>query len=320
LVYKLKLKNELKYINIQMAHVQKPILKWVGGKTQIIDKLIAEFPKDINNYREIFLGGGSVLLALLSYVRAGLIRVSGNIYASDINEPLIYVYKNIQTRHTELYQELQNLIAEFNSCRSVVSVNRRPSSIEVATESKENYYYWIRAKYNSIDKKTILGSAMFIFLNKTCFRGVFRMGPNGFNVPFGHYKNPEIINLEHINDVHELIQNVKFSCAGFQESLSAVEPNDFVYLDPPYAPETKSSFVSYTADGFNNHAELFALIHSLTAANVKIQMSNSDVSLVTDNFTHGYNKIVVLCKRSINSKKPESKVNEVIIKNYAIHQ
>ena len=84
-------------------HIPKPILKWVGGKTQIIDRLIMDFPVEINNYREAFLGGGSVLLTLLSYVKSGIIKIQGNIYAYDLNEPLIYIYINIQTRHNELY-------------------------------------------------------------------------------------------------------------------------------------------------------------------------------------------------------------------------
>ena len=94
-------------------HIPKPILKWVGGKTQIIDKLIVDFPVEINNYREIFLGGGSVLLALLSYVKNGIIKIHGNIYAYDLNEPLIYIYKNIQSHHNELYDTLENIIKDW---------------------------------------------------------------------------------------------------------------------------------------------------------------------------------------------------------------
>jgi DNA adenine methylase len=302
-------------------HTLKPILKWVGGKTQILDKLISDFPVEINNYREIFLGGGSVLLTLLSYVKSGIIKIHGNIYAYDLNEPLIYMYKNIQTNHVELYDVLQSIITEFSECGNG-EINRSPENIEEAKIANENYYYWIRSEYNRLsltDKKGILGSAMFIFLNKTCFRGVFRIGPHGFNVPYGHNKNPEIINKEHLEEMHNLIQNVVFECCDFTTSLSNVEPNDFVYLDPPYAPETNKSFVKYTENGFNieNHHSLFKLIHMLTDTNKKIMLSNADVSLVRENFTSEKYKILsIICKRLINSKNPEAKAKEVIIKNY----
>ena len=303
--------------------IPKPILKWVGGKTQIIDKLIHDFPSEINNYYEIFLGGGCVLLALLTYIKNGIINIEGNIYTYDVNEPLIYMYKNIQSNHNDLYNELQKIIIEFNSCKNDIDyINRKPLTIEEAKKNKENYYYWIRFLYNNLnDKKTIIGSAMFIFLNKTCFRGVYRVGPNGFNVPYGHYKNPEIINKNHLDIINDLIQNVIFECIDFNISLISdnYQINDFIYLDPPYAPEKTTSFVKYTENGFdiNNHNKLFTLIHKLTEKNIKIILNNSDVSLVRDNFTNDkYNITSILCKRSINSKNPDAKSNEVIIKNY----
>jgi DNA adenine methylase len=315
----------VKDVSSKKIHIPKPILKWVGGKTQIIDKLITDFPIEINNYREIFLGGGSVLLTLLSYVKNGIIKLHGAIYAYDLNEPLIYVYKNIQTHHNELYDTLQTIITEFNECGNG-TVNRTPRNIAEATIAKENYYYWIRSEYNKLcvnGKKSILGSAMFIFLNKTCFRGVFRVGPNGFNVPYGHYNNPEIINKIHLEEIVALIQNVVFECCDFNTSLTRVEPNDFVYLDPPYAPETTNSFVGYTENGFNieNHNNLFKLLHNLTDNNKKIMLSNADVNLVRENFCNclkneKYSTLSILCKRSINSKNPDAKAKEVIIKNY----
>jgi DNA adenine methylase len=312
-------------------HITKPFIKWVGGKTQIIDKISNKFPAEINNYREAFLGGSSVLLALLSYVKCGAIKVNGNIYACDVNEPLIYTYKNIQTRHIELYDALQTIIRDFSDCSvsGDSKANRKPENILEAKVSKENYYYWIRSRYNKLcleEKKGILGSAMFIFLNKTCFRGLFRVGPNGFNVPYGHYKNPEIINKGHLEEIHNLIQGVIFECCDFTISLKDVEPNDFVYLDPPYAPENATSFVGYTEKGFGieSHNNLFTLIHNLTAAKEpkepkvpKVLLSNADVPLVRDNFTsEQYVILQILCKRSINSKNPDAKTNEVIISNY----
>jgi len=311
----------VKNITYKKIIIPKPILKWVGGKTNILDKLIIEFPININNYREIFLGGGSVLLALLSYVKNGIIKIHGNIYAYDLNEELIYVYKNIQSNHDNFYNQIQLLISDFNSCGDG-EINRNPINIDEAKESKENYYYWIRREYNNLscdDKKTIIGSAMFVFLNKTCFRGVFRIGPKGFNVPYGNYINPEIINKIHLDEIHDLIQNVIFECLDFTKSLNFIEPNDYLYLDPPYAPETDTSFVNYTKKGFTikDNNSLFKIIHKLSETNKKILLSNADVKLVRDSFTNEkYNIESILCRRAINSKNPQLKTKEVIIKNY----
>jgi hypothetical protein len=147
----------VKHVYTKKMCIPKPILKWVGGKTQILDKIIMDFPVEINNYREAFLGGGSVLLMLLSYVKNGVIRLHGNIYAYDLNEPLIYIYKNMQTHHNELYDTLQSIIKDFNECGNG-EINRTPTNMEEAKLAKENYYYWIRSEYNKLslhDKKCI---------------------------------------------------------------------------------------------------------------------------------------------------------------------
>lgn len=259
----------------------KPILKWVGGKTQILDEVLKEFPREMNNYREIFLGGGSVLLGLLENPE---ITIRGRVYAYDSNEALIHVYKNIQSRHEELYNEI----------KSIGSVS-------------EERYYELRKEYNETsDKSTVKASALFVILNKTCFRGVYRVGPKGFNVPYGHYKNPEIINKEHLEKIHTLIQNVTFECLDFKISLSYVtDPDDFVYLDPPYV----DTYGGYTKGGFDEHMTLFELVKKLPARSL---MSNSDASLVRDTFK-GYPIRTLSCRRSINSKNPESKANEVLV-------
>lgn len=298
----------------------KPILKWVGGKTQILDILIKKFPLEINNYYEIFLGGGSVLLKLLTYVKKGLIKINEKIYAYDINEPLIYLYKNIQNNYEELFFEINKIISEFNLCDTKIT-NKKPKNIDEAKLSKENYYYWIRNLYNKLtidEKKTIKGSSLFLFLNKTCFRGIFRVGPNGFNVPYGNYKNPEIVNKQHLKQINNLIKNVIFECIDFNISLNNnFKKNDFIYLDPPYVPENENSFVGYTLNGFNleNHKKLFSLIHKINNFNIKFMLSNSNVKMVNDNFNN-YNILSILCKRTINSKNPNSKTKEVIITNY----
>jgi DNA adenine methylase len=268
----------------------KPFLKWVGGKTQIIDDVISLFPREMNNYHEPFLGGGSVLLALLTQSKNGIIRLNGNIYASDLNENLISLYKHIQASPDEFIAEMKLL-------------TEQPMT--------EEYYYTIRSRFNETPKSTLPASAMFLYLNKTCFRGLYREGPRGFNVPYGHYKNCSILDEGHIKVVSELIKDVVFTHRSFTQSLSDIQNTDFIYLDPPYAPVNVTSFVGYNADGFGKHEELFELCKN---TNAKFLMSNADVPLVRETFKD-YEIKTISCRRSINSKNPESRANEVLIRN-----
>ena len=295
--------------------IQKPFLKWVGGKTQIINDIIAKIPKEINNYHELFLGGGSVLLAILSLQKQNKITIKNKIYAYDINNDLINVYKHIQSNKDELYTFINLYINEYDSIKGT-EINRKPTTIEEAKTSKESYYYWIRNKYNHINKNTVECSALFMFINKTCFRGMYREGPNGYNVPYGHYKKtPTIISKTDLDYIGDLIKDVKFKHSSFVESIKNIKKGDFVYLDPPYAPETANSFVGYVADGFNleTHKLLFNEIKNLDDK-IKFVMSNAKVELVTENFKK-YNCQDIIARRAINSKKPGSKTTEVIIYN-----
>lgn len=309
------------YIKLDKKFITKPVIKWVGGKTQIIDKLVPNFPKEISNYHEVFLGGGSVLLAFLSYIKHGLIKCSGVVYAYDANEPLINLYKNIQRNPNELFDSISRLKEIYTSI-TPINGNQKPMTDGESIESRESYYFWVRKQYNQLsteEKNGVNGSAMLLFINKTCFRGVFRIGPNGFNVPFGNNKKPEIANIEHIMEVSELIQNVVFSSCPFEMSLANITSGDFTYLDPPYAPKDDKSFVSYTNQGFKyqQHLDLFKICNDLQQKNIKMMMSNSATELVTNNFSNELftiNKIV--CKRLINSSNPNDTATEVIITNY----
>jgi len=310
----------------------KPFIKWVGGKTQIIGDVIRLFPREMNNYHEPFLGGGSVLLALLSnkqsssilsHRQSGTIKVNGTIYASDLNANLIALYQNIQTRPEDLITEVGGLVEEFSDCTTAggTEVNRKALTAEEAMTSPESYYFWIRGRFNALtgeDRTTPTASAMLLFMNKTCFRGLYREGPHGFNVPFGNYKNPTVLDAAHIRAVSDLIQGVVFSVSSFDESLTRPEAGDFVYLDPPYAPETEKSVVGYTADGFglDAHARLFETCGIMNINNVKLLMSNADVDLVKDAFpSPAYTTEIISCRRAINSKKPGGRTNEVLIRN-----
>jgi len=300
----------------------KPFLKWAGGKTQIIAEIMARFPPTINNYHEPFLGGGSVLLALLSCIANGTITVTGKIYASDINTTLIGLYQNIQANPHAIIAEVRQLMEESTvavAAAAAAEVNRKASTLQEAQTSPESYYFWIRSRFNMLskdDRMTIPASAMFLFLNKTCFRGLYREGPRGFNVPYGNYKNPAILDEEHILHISALIKNVVFSVSSFPDVFSRAAAGDFMYLDPPYAPETTKSFVSYTSDGFKltDHKTLFALCAAVKEKKVSLLMSNADVTLVRDAFPAPL-YTVISCRRAIHSKEPDSRTNEVLITN-----
>lgn len=283
---------------------QKPFLKWVGGKTQIIEKVICKFPRKIENYHEIFLGGGSVLLALLT---SEDIEISGSIFCYDYNEALIYTYKNIQNNSVKLVEEIQEILEEFSNIPDIGVINRKPIDINEAKVCKENYYYWLRKNFNSCeDKKDLHCSVLFIILNKLTFRGMYREGPNGFNVPYGNYKKIPSITKE-IIDVSKLIGNVVFIHSDFRDSIKNIKANDFVYFDPPYF----DTFSGYNNKGFSlkDHESLFSMIKGL---NSKFLLSNSCKEYVLSTF-RDFKIEKIQIKRQINSKNPGSKTIELLI-------
>jgi len=299
----------------------KPFLKWVGGKSQIIHEVLDLFPKEMNHYHEPFLGGGSVLLALLDAQAKGMIHIHGTVYASDVNSHLILLYQCIQSQPDALIQEVKRLVTEYESCQGT-EIQRNPTQ-EQAFTSPESYYFWIRKQFNlkscdsvqSSIQSSIQSCAMMLFLNKTCFRGLYREGPNGFNVPFGNYKHPKVLEEDHIRKVSRMIQHVVFQTCSFEEVLqkTSFQHSDFVYLDPPYAPETNTSFTGYTHKGFplEKHQTLFQLCKQLKSGWL---MSNADVSMVKETFVT-YPKQTLSCRRSIHSKKPDARTNEVLIQS-----
>jgi DNA adenine methylase len=307
---------ELLNNDFDKKHIQKPFVKWIGGKTQILDNIMNKIPLEIQNYHEIFLGGGSILLALLSLQKERKIIIKNKVYAYDINIALIYVYKNIQTNKVRLYEFIQSYVKEYDEIQGTI-INRKPTSIHEAKTSKESYYYWLRNKYNEMDKTSIECSALFMFINKNCFRGMYREGPNGFNVPYGNYKKTSnIISKSDLDNISELIKDVEFIHSDFSNSMKNIKDGDFAYFDPPYAPENNKSFVNYVSDGFNieMHNNLFYQIKNM--GNVKFVLSNAKVSLVLNEFA-GYNIEDIIARRAINSKNPESVTTEVIIYNYS---
>jgi len=300
--------------------ITTPPIKWVGGKTQIIEEVISSMPRRMASYHEPFLGGGSVLLAVLSHRKAKNLIITGEIRASDLNPNLISMYKNIQSKLDTLLRNLQSLVSTFRQIETMDG-DREPATVEEAIQSQESFYYWVRKQFNEMtnsEKTEPAASAMMIFLNKTCFRGVYREGPHGFNVPFGHNKNPSVFCPAHLREINELIQPVIFTTTPFTQSLKEAKAGDFVYMDPPYYPVNDDTFVGYLKGGFKekDHTEFFAACHRMAAAGIKFSMSNAAVEKLRLEFpgpTYMTKKIE--CKRAIHSKNPASKAEEFIIRN-----
>ena len=256
-----------------------------------------------------------------------MVNVTGKIYACDFNEGLINLYKNIQNHKEELYNkviEYKNIYSniEVTNCTKEERKITENTTLEIAKRTRESYYYWLRYRFNNEfinNKESIDYSALFIVLNKLCFRGVYREGPNGFNVPFEKSRKnvPEIIKKKHLDRVSELIKDVEFRTCSFESSsITDVQDGDFVYLDPPYAPENDNSFVGYTKDGFTleNHKKLFEMIKNFASDKKKFALSNHKVKLITDNFS-SFDIDEFEVKRRCNSKNPESKTIEIIVHN-----
>lgn len=311
-----------------------PCIKWVGGKTQIINTIMNNFPKVIRNYHEPFIGGGSVLIELLEGIDNTSIVLNGDIFISDINAKLINVYNTIKTECDKLMEELNILIEQFQQAKEVKYAARYKFSSanktiqEIIVEGRKPLYYYFRELFNSANTTGVKQAALFIFLNKTCFRGLYREGKNGFNTPYGNYKNPTIYSTENLRRLSYLFNKYKvtFTVSSFADLsiIPATKSNndgnvDFVYLDPPYYPISDASFVSYSESGFGQeeHNKLLEFCNNLHKNKIKFLHSNSDCKFNNDNYKQ-FNIQKIKCKRSINSKNPGSTINEVLIANYEL--
>lgn len=285
----------------------KPVLKWVGGKSQLLDKITPHLPDEMENYHEPFVGGGSMLFHVLELQKKGRITVRGKVYASDVNPRLITMYRHLQEDHLGVYEEIQRLIKTYNGIEELKGA-KNPLTEEESLESKESYYYFLRNEFNTLDRTSVRSTALLIVLNKLCFRGVYREGPNGFNVPFGHYKTTPVI--KPFDTVSELIKDVEFSCTEFEEALDRVEDGDFVYMDPPYHKEKKTSFVGYTNNGFRDkdHERLFELAKAMPS----FMLSNANTPYVRDTFSD-YECETLDARRAIHSRDPSSTTKEVLV-------
>ena len=301
-----------------------PPIKWVGGKTQLLGELQEKIPSTIKSYIEPFVGGGSVMLMMLELCQSGQATID-KVVAADFNPHVINMYKSIQRDVPQLIKYLTDLKEEYFSITDLKG-NKRPTTLEEGLTSRESYYYWTRTRYNmltgasKVSKTTSKVSkaelaALLIFLNKTGFRGLYREGPNGYNVPYGNYVNPRIFNTSHLTQISKLIHDVDFRVADFRATIAEATVGDFVYMDPPYVPEKQNSFTEYIRTGFNDqHEDLFNLCTDLKSKEIGFILSNSHTKLVTDYFADDtFDILPIDCRRAINSKKPDSRTLEVLI-------
>jgi DNA adenine methylase len=246
----------------------KPFVKWAGGKNQLLNNIRQTYPsslgKEIKKYAEPFVGGGAVLFDILSNYDID------EVYISDINAELINTYKIIRDDVDMLIKMLEVFQNEY-----------KPKD----TDKRKVYYYKKRNKFNDLkingDKSTnIEKAALFIFLNKTCFNGLYRVNKKGlFNVPMGAYKNPSICDKENLRNISKVLKKVNIVCADYKESESFIDSNTLVYFDPPYRPLNETSnFTSYTENDFDDRAqiELAKYVQKLDSIGAKVIISNSD--------------------------------------------
>lgn len=290
----------------------KPFIKWVGGKTQLLDEIRKLYPTQTEKYCEPFVGGGAVLFDVLS--RLGPKEVLIN----DINGELINTYCQIKTNCGDLIDVLADLQERYwNSSH----------------EENKSLFLEKRERFNSLkvngNKKDNLEKAvLFIFLNKTCFNGLFRVNSKGlFNVPFNNAKKPLLCDVENLKVCSELLQNVKMSVGNYAQCKNFIDSKTFVYIDPPYRPLTETAaFTSYNENGFGDkeQIELAQFIEEISERRAIVVTSNSDPKNVCENdnfFDRLYKKFSikrVSASRMINSNaKKRGAINELLISNVA---
>ena len=292
----------------------KPFIKWVGGKSQLIEQLDAQLPADFDSledvtYIEPFVGGGAMLFYMLQHypnINYAIIN--------DINPDLTTCYCTVRDNPKELIASLQDIENTY------LSLNTE--------EARKEFFMVVRNRYNEKNLDPIENTTKFFFLNKTCFNGLYRVNKKGlFNVPFGRYSNPTICNPETILKDSELLQKVEILNGDFEETFKYAQGNTLFYFDPPYRPlNDTSSFNNYAKEAFNDDAQirLKKYCDRINDAGFKFMLSNSDGKSVNgeDNFFDvlyaAYQIERVLASRSINSNpNKRGELTEILVRNYA---
>lgn len=267
----------------------RPFLKWAGGKTQLVDIIKKKVPKDISNYYEPFLGGGALFFSLSPK--------SANL--SDVNEELVNLY-------TVVRDNVEDLINDLKKHRY-----------------EKEYYYQIREldRAESFKKLTNIEKASrLLFLNKTCFNGLYRLNSRGeFNVPFGRHKNPKILDVENLRACSLVLKGSNISCANYLSIEEKLREGDFVYFDPPYYPlNPTSNFTSYYSDGFRleDQVALRDLCLRLNEKKIRFILSNSSADKILELYST-FNIVLIDASRSINSKgNKRGIVKESLVSNF----
>ena len=291
----------------------KPFIKWAGGKTQLLTQFENILPHNLEEaehftYIEPFVGGGAMLFHMLQkYTNIGRVIIN------DINPNLITAYRVIRDTPERLITDLKMLQREF-----------RQNSNE---EARKEYFLRIRKSYNEDTHNDVTNTAMFIFLNRTCFNGLYRVNSKGyFNVPFGKYTNPTICDEELLLEDSKILQNVEILCGDYTLIERYVDNNTFIYFDPPYRPlSTTSSFTSYSKENFDD-TEQTRLAHffaRLSRYGCKMMLSNSDCCAQNPNdtfFENLYGNFIidkVHASRFVNAiPSKRGKLTEILARNY----
>jgi len=291
----------------------KPFLKWAGGKSQLISEIENSLPQDFNKkeftFIEPFVGSGAVMFWMLNKypnIKKAVIN--------DINIDLTNTYITIRKNVKAVIKQLDEWQSQYHQFKD-------------DSDARKEYYYEKRALFNTRDSDSVVQASLFIFLNRTCFNGLFRVNKsNGFNVPIGSYKTPLICDKENLMEVSKLLKKVEILNGDFEDTLFYAEKDTFFYFDPPYKPlSNTSSFNSYAKDEFNDHEQirLRDFCEKLNAKDHFWMLSNSDVKGKNpdDNFFDdlysNFNITRVQARRNINANpNKRGKLNELLITNY----
>lgn len=285
----------------------KPFLKWAGGKTQLLAEIAARLPDglktgEIDTYAEPFVGGGAVFF----YIAQNYTHLK-RFYLLDVNQDLINCYNAIKTNVESIIDNLRSLEKKF---------------LAKKTSLRKDFYYHIRTEFNADHSP-----AKLIFLNKTCYNGLYRVNRNGeFNVPFGDYKNPTICDEDNLRSVSTLLRKAKIICSDFTDSEKYIDNHTFVYFDPPYRPlSATASFTSYSKDSFSeqDQIKLARFCRQIHGRGAKFLLSNSDPKNEDsgDHFFEDHYKGFAIDRvkaaRAINCQASgRGQINELLITNY----